>query len=96
MADTIYGWTAVPRSQKDLLSSVEWSETAPVTVAQLSLPNSALAKEVYDYAKAELPEETFNHSMRVFYYGTAIFVCRLWTLALACETPVSRILKTPR
>jgi len=72
MSDPTYGWAAVPRSQKDLLSSVNWNDTKPFKVEALAVPNSALAKQVYDYAKAKLPEKTFNHSMRVYYYGLSI------------------------
>ncbi|PSN61846.1 cyanamide hydratase, partial [Corynespora cassiicola Philippines] len=31
-----------------------------------------LVKKTYEYAKKELPEKIFNHSMHVYYYGAAI------------------------
>ena len=64
-----YGWTAVPRSQKELLKSADWSKTKPLRIEELPTPDSALAKRVQEYAKAELPEKVYNHSMRVYYYG---------------------------
>lgn len=68
-----YGWTAVPRKISSLLEQSQASGDAPpVAVSSIPLPSSDLSKAVYDYAKRELPVETFNHSMRVFYYGSAI------------------------
>ena len=59
-----------------LFRSLEQSQASgdapPVTVSSITLPSSNLSKAVYDYAKRELAVETFNHSMRVFYYGSAI------------------------
>ena len=40
-------------------------------VDSIQLPDSRIAKEVLGYAKAELNEQTFNHSMRVYYYGSS-------------------------
>jgi len=71
MSDDKYGWAAVPRAQKQLLSTADLSKTTPLDASEVSIPASALARQVYDYAKAELSEETFNHSMRIFYYGMA-------------------------
>jgi cyanamide hydratase len=67
-----FGWTAVPVDLKTLLSQSQASSSPakPITVSSVRLPDSALAKAVHEYAQKELPVETFNHSMRVFYYGT--------------------------
>ncbi|KAL2067105.1 hypothetical protein VTL71DRAFT_1529 [Oculimacula yallundae] len=68
-----FGWTAVPRKLSILLEqSLASSAAKPISVASISLPDSPLAKEVHKYAKNELATETYNHSMRVFYYGQAI------------------------
>ncbi|KAL5349440.1 hypothetical protein ACLOAV_005732 [Pseudogymnoascus australis] len=68
-----YGLTAYPRSTTSLLSSrVEPKEPHALGVDDIPLPDSALVGKVLEYAKKELPVETFNHSMRVFYYGIAI------------------------
>ncbi|KFY65478.1 hypothetical protein V496_02535, partial [Pseudogymnoascus sp. VKM F-4515 (FW-2607)] len=68
-----YGLTAYPRSSASLLSSrVEPKEPHALGVDDIPLPDSALVGKVIEYAKEELPVETFNHSMRVFYYGIAI------------------------
>ena len=68
-----YGWTAVPRKVSDLLQQSQASSPAPpVAVSSIPLPSSPLSTAVHDYAQLELPVETFNHSMRVFYYGITI------------------------
>jgi len=68
-----YGWTAVPRKVETLLQQSEASGPAkPISVSSIKLPDSPLVKAVHDYAKRELAIETFNHSMRVYYYGQAI------------------------
>ena len=65
-----YGWTAVPRDSNILLSMQDKTKKpAPQTVDSMPLPNTPLAKAVMEYAVKELKEETFNHSMRVYYYG---------------------------
>ena len=65
----LHGWTAVPRDPALLLKNKSSAELKPLTVDGISLPESSLAKEALAYAKMELNEQTFNHSMRVYYYG---------------------------
>jgi cyanamide hydratase len=68
-----YGFTAVPASAKQLLLSDSPSKPPwPLSPASIPVPNTALSKRVQAYAKAHLPEPTYNHSMRVYYYGQAI------------------------
>jgi hypothetical protein len=65
-----YGWTAVPRKVDALLQQSEAAGPAkPLSVSSIKLPDSPLVKAVHEYAKKELAIETFNHSMRVYYYG---------------------------
>ncbi|KAG0649570.1 Urea hydro-lyase [Hyphodiscus hymeniophilus] len=66
-----YGWTAVPVDLQTLLSQSPTASAPakPISVSSIVLPSSELAVAVQQYAKKELPIETFNHSMRVFYYG---------------------------
>lgn len=63
------GWSAMPRSFKKSLAHVDQNEGAELAVGLVTLPNSELASKTFEYAKAELPERTFNHSMRIVYYG---------------------------
>ena len=67
-----YGWTAVPRDLPTLLrtQSQALGPAKTISISSIALPDTPLAKAVYEYAKKELPIEVFNHSMRVFYYGT--------------------------
>ncbi|KFZ11728.1 hypothetical protein V502_07430 [Pseudogymnoascus sp. VKM F-4520 (FW-2644)] len=68
-----YGFTAYPRSTAALLASrVDPKQPHELSVEDIPLPNTPLVTAVLEYAKRELPVETFNHSMRVFYYGIAI------------------------
>ncbi|KAG4441186.1 hypothetical protein IFR05_003304 [Cadophora sp. M221] len=69
-----FGWTAVPRKLSTLLEQSQASSgpAKPISVSSISLPDSPLAKAVHEYAKKDLATETYNHSMRVFYYGQAI------------------------
>jgi cyanamide hydratase len=67
---TAYGWTAFPRKVETLLASrTETKTPLPVTIEDVPLPSSALASAIHEYAKKELAPETFNHSLRVYYYG---------------------------
>ncbi|KAI5243979.1 cyanamide hydratase [Aureobasidium subglaciale] len=68
-----YGWTALP------CDAAQWGghkknhkEPTPQLCSDVTLPDSPLVKAAMDHVKKELPEHTFNHSMRVFYYGMAI------------------------
>jgi len=70
-----YGWTAVPRKVETLLAGSKASSLGPakpISVSSIEVPSSALAKQAQEYAKNELAIETYNHSMRVYYYGKAI------------------------
>jgi cyanamide hydratase len=70
---TAYGWTALPRKVETLLATrKDVKPPAPVHVKDIAIPDSPRAQAVHEYAKQELPLETFNHSMRVYYYGIAI------------------------
>ena len=64
-----FGWTAVSHAQSTLLKDVSPWDPANYTVAEIKIPDSEVAKKAVQYAKDHLPEQTFNHSMRVYYYG---------------------------
>ncbi|KAF1982211.1 cyanamide hydratase [Aulographum hederae CBS 113979] len=88
MSDSItqYGWTAVPRSEEQLLALIDSSNTKPIDISDLPFPTGELVDHVMEYAKKELTEETFNHSMRVYHYGAAILHAHHSTL-LPLSTP---------
>ncbi|KAK3051615.1 hypothetical protein LTR09_007270 [Extremus antarcticus] len=71
--NTKYGWNAVHRSLDKLVAGRTNSQPSkPVKVDDIPFPDDELAQQVMKYAKEKLPAETFNHSMRVYYYGQAI------------------------
>ncbi|KAL9599879.1 MAG: hypothetical protein Q9219_003573 [cf. Caloplaca sp. 3 TL-2023] len=75
MSDNIeaFGWVAKPRDVSILLQGKKAiRDPEPQPVASIKLPDTPLARSVSEYARAELSTETFNHSMRVFFYGKAI------------------------
>jgi cyanamide hydratase len=65
-----HGFTAVPRSLSKLIANHSTKTTStPISIADIDLPNTPLATSIQAYAKANLPRKTYNHSMRVYYYG---------------------------
>jgi cyanamide hydratase len=87
-----YGFTAVPSSATALLATDPPKIPAPFTpVSQSPIPSTPLAQRIDVYAKAHLPEPTYNHCLRVYHYGLAIRQYRFpeWTFSdetyfLAC------------
>lgn len=63
------GWAVVPRSFTKSLADVDKNKQAELSVSDAKPPSTDLATKVHDFAKQQLPEKTFNHSMRVWYYG---------------------------
>ena len=72
MSDPVktHGWSAVPRDPSVLLDGKKnIKDPESHNVQGISVPDTPLANAVHDYARRELNEQTFNHSMRVYYYG---------------------------
>ena len=72
MSDLIqdHGWTAIPRDPASLLNGKKSLKgPKPHYVQSITVPQTPLANSVYEYAKRQLIEQTFNHSMRVYFYG---------------------------
>ncbi|KAK6594268.1 cyanamide hydratase [Botrytis cinerea] len=71
-----YGWTSVPASLSELIqsSSSASNSASALKFFDLPFPTSPLVKSVQEYARTELPQETFHHSMRVYHYGVAILI----------------------
>ncbi|KAL7928936.1 cyanamide hydratase [Trichoderma chlorosporum] len=68
------GWTSVPLDPSKLFGGAPF-KNAPgsILVADIKFPNDdPIVAKVQGYAKEKLSIETFNHSMRVFYYASAI------------------------
>ncbi|KAI5458774.1 hypothetical protein BGZ63DRAFT_466444 [Mariannaea sp. PMI_226] len=68
------GWTAVPVDAGAIFTKGPFlNAPEPITVDDIEFPsNDPIVAEVQKYVKEHLPAQTFNHSMRVFYFCTAI------------------------
>lgn len=68
-----YGWTALPCDPEQWGGNKKNNRDPVVQpCSQVHLPDTPLVKAAMEHVKNELPEHTFNHSMRVFYYGKPI------------------------
>ncbi|MCJ1436440.1 hypothetical protein MMC27_005819 [Xylographa pallens] len=80
-----HGFTAVPRDadEKILKGAKNVKDPIPLSVEDIDFPSEPLVQKVQEYAKAHLNEQTFNHSMRVYYYGRAILHTQFpqWTVS---------------
>jgi len=79
MTDPIkeYGFTAVPASASTLLTSTPSypkPNTTPtfISITETPIPSTPLAQRINIYARTNLPEPTYNHSLRVYHFGLAI------------------------
>lgn len=63
------GWAAVPRSFKSSLADVDKNKQAELSVRNANPPDSDIANKTHEFVKQQLPGKTYNHSMRVWYYG---------------------------
>ncbi|KAK3389644.1 hypothetical protein B0H63DRAFT_507184 [Podospora didyma] len=90
----LHGWTAVPVDAAAILQDRPYlHEPRPLLVADIKFPSDdPIVARVQQYAKEKLPPQTYNHSMRVFYWATTILTQQFpshaslsaSTLALTC------------
>lgn len=66
------GWTAVPVSGKQIVEARKpTSPPDPVKVEDIHFPSEdPIIVEAQSFAQKHLSTEAYNHSMRVFYWGT--------------------------
>lgn len=72
MSDPVreHGFSALPRNINVILGGKRANtEPRPMFVGDVNLPDSAVANKVHEYAKQELGQETYNHSMRVYFFS---------------------------
>lgn len=79
MADPVsfYGFTPVPRDPDVLFkdhptATGDHPKQDPFTIKDFPFPDSPVVREVKAFVQTELDEQTFNHSNRVYIYGTAL------------------------
>jgi len=68
-----FGFVPVPRDPQKILSGYT-KESPYVPLAQLRVPSSKLCLAIEHYAREELSRQTYDHSTRVYFYGTLIQV----------------------
>jgi cyanamide hydratase len=72
-ADSIatHGWTAFPRDANVIFGDKPYlHKPPPMTADEIPFPSDdPLVAKVQQYAKEHLIEPTYNHSMRVYYFG---------------------------
>ena len=66
-----HGWTAVPRDPKVFLEGKPYvNKPLALTLENIPFPaNDPIVSQVHEYAKKNLSEPAYNHSMRVYYFG---------------------------
>lgn len=68
------GWTGMPANAGAIFGDKSFLNTPqPLSLEEIQFPfdEPSVAKTL-KYAKEKLHTETFNHSMRVYFYGTPI------------------------
>jgi hypothetical protein len=66
-----FGWTAVPRNRSNIPSAKDADTRAAFVISADIWPNTQVVKKAQEYARKELLRETYNHSLRVYCYGTS-------------------------
>ena len=67
-AITEFGFTAVVRDPEKLLPRYQ-KDSPYIPLSGIELPATQVVKVVEEYVRKELSPETYNHSVRVYYYG---------------------------
>ncbi|KAK4663193.1 hypothetical protein QC763_606460 [Podospora pseudopauciseta] len=72
---SLHGFTPLPVDQDAIFQGKPFlHQPTPVPLSSIPYPSSTdpLVAKVQEYAKEKLPIQTYNHSMRVFYWSTII------------------------
>ncbi|KAH6634873.1 hypothetical protein B0J18DRAFT_32755 [Chaetomium sp. MPI-SDFR-AT-0129] len=76
MSDAIaeHGWTAVPVDAEAIFNGKPYlHKPGPASVKDFPFPSDdPIVAKTQAYAKEHLPQQTYNHSMRVFYWASII------------------------
>ncbi|KAK9610113.1 hypothetical protein V6Z98_010181 [Aspergillus fumigatus] len=70
----VNGWTSMPANAGAIFDGGPFINVPEaLSIEEIKFPvDDPIVEKTMRYAKAALPTETFNHSMRVYYYGMAI------------------------
>ncbi|CAM1505983.1 Fc.00g116200.m01.CDS01 [Cosmosporella sp. VM-42] len=81
------GWTAVPVDAAKLLNGKPYiRKPSLLLVGDMDFPShDPIVLQTQQYAKKKLPRQTFNHSMRVYYFATAILKQQFTDEGLSCS-----------
>jgi cyanamide hydratase len=69
---TTYGLTAVPSSCTTLFNGNIPGSPPFIPTTQTPVPSTPLANRIDAYARSNLSEQTYHHSLRVYHFGLAI------------------------
>jgi len=64
-----YGWSAVPRNRSNLPGAHDARADAVDVDFESIWPRTPVVEKAQQYVKEHLPQETYNHSLRVYCYG---------------------------
>ncbi|KAF4213865.1 hypothetical protein CNMCM5878_009927 [Aspergillus fumigatiaffinis] len=69
----VNGWTSMPANAGAIFGDKPFNVPEALSIDEIKLPiDDPIVEKTLRYAKTALPIETFNHSMRVYYYGMVI------------------------
>ena len=67
------GFNALPRDPEVILKG--HNKASPyIPMSEIAVPDTKVVRAVDEYVKKELSQETYNHSVRVYYYGITLTV----------------------
>jgi len=64
-----YGFNPVFRSQVKILEGHQ-KESPYIAIGNIEIPDTPVVRAIEKYVKAELSPQTYNHSVRVYFYGS--------------------------
>src|SRR5271170_4923462 len=63
-----YGFNPLPRSPSKILKGHN-KDSPYIPITDIAVPDTKVVRAVDEFVKKELNTETYNHSVRVYYYG---------------------------
>jgi cyanamide hydratase len=90
-----HGWTAVPVDPDAIFKGKPYlHKPSPFLVKDIHFPSDdPIVAKAQAYAEEHLPRQTYNHSMRVFYFGTFPLLPALPPPPLTHPLPATAILR---